>query len=51
MVVFHLVAVRNQDIINDDASHFKLTRSVLRIASLNSHTFSILFHFHEFKNC
>ena len=31
--VFHLVAVKNEDILNDDASHFKLVRSVLKIAS------------------
>ena len=30
--VFHLVAVKNEDILND-ASHFKLARSVLKIAS------------------
>ena len=28
-----LVAVKNQDILNDDASHFKLARSVFKIAS------------------
>ena len=33
-IVFHLVAVKNEDILeNDDASHFKLARSVLKIAS------------------
>ena len=26
--VFHLVAVKDEDILNDDASHFKLARSV-----------------------
>ena len=26
---FYLVAVKNQDILNDDASHFKLARSLL----------------------
>ena len=32
--VFHLVAVKNEDILyNDDASNFKLARSVLKIAS------------------
>ena len=31
--VFHLVALKFEDILNDDASHFKLARSVLRIAS------------------
>ena len=31
--VFYLVAVKNQDIFNDDASHFKLARCVLKIAS------------------
>ena len=31
--VFHLVAVKSEDILNDDASHFKLARSVLKIAS------------------
>ena len=30
---FHLVVVKNQDILNDDTSHFKLARSVLKIAS------------------
>ena len=31
--VFHLVAVKNEYILNDDASHFKLARSVLKIPS------------------
>ena len=31
--VFQLVAVKNKDILNDAASHFKLARSVLKIAS------------------
>ena len=31
--VFNLVAVMNEDILNDDASHFKLARSVLKMAS------------------
>ena len=31
--VFHLVAAKNQDILNDDALHFKLARSVWKIAS------------------
>ena len=30
--VIHLVAVKDEDILNDDASHFKLARSVLKIA-------------------
>ena len=33
MFVFHLIAVKNQDILNDDASHFNLAGSVLKIAS------------------
>ena len=33
ILVFHLVAVKNEDISNDDASHFKLARSVLKIVS------------------
>jgi len=31
--IVHLVAVKNEDVLNDDASHFKLIRSVLKIAS------------------
>ena len=31
--IVHLVAVKNQDILNDDALHFKLEWSVLKIAS------------------
>ena len=31
--IVHLVAVKNQDVLNDDAPHFKLARSVLKIAS------------------
>ena len=31
--VFHLVAEKNENIINDDASHSKLARSVWKIAS------------------
>ena len=30
--VIHLVAVKNEDILNYDASHFKLPKSVLKIA-------------------
>ena len=45
--IVHLVAVKNQDILNDDESHFKLTRFVLQIASFE---FANL-HFHEFKLC
>ena len=33
MFDFHLIAVKNQDILNDDASHFNLAGSVLKIAS------------------
>ena len=41
--IVHLVAVKNQDILNDDESHFKLARFVLKIAyHLNSRTFCIL---------
>ena len=29
--VFRLVAVKNEDILNDDSLHFKLARSVLKI--------------------
>ena len=51
--VFHLVVVKNQDILNDDASHFKLVRSVLKIASFEFSSLQYFnkFHFHEFKNC
>ena len=31
--VFHLVTVKHEDILKDDASHFRLTRSVLKIVS------------------
>ena len=31
--VLHLVVVKNEDILNYDASHFKLPRSALKIAS------------------
>ena len=48
--VVHLVAVKNQDILNDDASHFKLARSVLKIVSFEfSNLQCINFHFDEFK--
>ena len=30
---FYVSSVKNQDILNDDALHFKLARSVLKIAS------------------
>jgi len=31
--IVYLVAVKNEDVLYDDASHFKLVRSVLKIAS------------------
>ena len=33
MFVFHLVVIKNEDILYDDASHFQLARSVLKIPS------------------
>ena len=34
--------MKNQDILNDDALHFKLARSVLKIASFKFANFNIL---------
>ena len=48
---FHFVVVKNQDILNDDTSHFKLARSVLKIASFE---FANLQYFNSTfmnKNC
>ena len=47
---FHLVAVKNKDLLNDDASHFKLARSVLKVRNIWIRKPSVyLVHFHELK--
>ena len=45
--IVHLVAVKNQDILNDDESHFKLTKLARFVLKIPSFEFATLLYFNS----